>query len=229
MHVSIFCLESKISNAEIKRRIKMRKRLYKDKRNGKIFGVASGIAEYFDVDVAIVRILWLVALFCFGWGFLAYIVCALVLNDKPDGGDVAKNEERGGENDSGEQNEAAFRPESGAQKSASRAEKSGAKTFGIILLVILALPAIALIAAVVIPVFFALTLAMGALALVPFACFIPHGFRDFFDKGFCFRCGRGELMVISGCILLGIGFLVLLFWMISVIVAAFRKSGGKKD
>lgn len=60
-----------------------KKRLYKNTAEQKVFGVCAGIAEYFDTDVTIIRILWICALFM-GWGFFAYIACALVMPDKKD-------------------------------------------------------------------------------------------------------------------------------------------------
>ncbi|MEL7570824.1 MAG: PspC domain-containing protein [Eubacteriaceae bacterium] len=38
----------------------MKKRLYKDKSTGILAGVCSGIAQYFDTDASIVRILYVV-------------------------------------------------------------------------------------------------------------------------------------------------------------------------
>ncbi len=48
----------------------------------KIFGVCSGIANYLDTDPTIMRILFIVAVFGFGMGILAYIVMAVVMPDK---------------------------------------------------------------------------------------------------------------------------------------------------
>ena len=59
----------------------MRKRLTKDLNDKKIAGVCSGIARYFDVDPTIVRVIWLIAVLCFGFGVIAYIVCWLILPD----------------------------------------------------------------------------------------------------------------------------------------------------
>ena len=60
----------------------MSKKLYKNKAHGKISGVCAGLAEYFDLDVTIIRVLWLIAVFACGTGILAYIACALVMPDK---------------------------------------------------------------------------------------------------------------------------------------------------
>ena len=57
----------------------MRKKLYKSTTNRKIFGVCGGLAEYFEVDPTVVRLIWALLIFCAGTGFLAYIIAALVL------------------------------------------------------------------------------------------------------------------------------------------------------
>ena len=55
----------------------MKKRLYKSSKDKKICGVCAGLADYFELDSTVVRILWLIMLFVFGTGVLAYIICAL--------------------------------------------------------------------------------------------------------------------------------------------------------
>ncbi len=61
----------------------MEKKLYKSVKDRKLAGVCGGIAEYFDIDSSIVRILWLIVIFCAGTGILVYIICAIVLTDNP--------------------------------------------------------------------------------------------------------------------------------------------------
>jgi len=61
----------------------MKKKLYKSVKDRKLTGVCGGIAEYFDIDSNIVRIIWLVLILCAGTGLLAYIICAIVLDDNP--------------------------------------------------------------------------------------------------------------------------------------------------
>ena len=63
----------------------MKKKLYKSVKDRKLTGVCGGIAEYFDIDSNIVRIVWLVLILCAGMGLLAYIICAIVLDDNPNG------------------------------------------------------------------------------------------------------------------------------------------------
>lgn len=52
----------------------MDKKLYLSDTDKKIGGVCAGLADYFNVDVTIIRIIWLVALLCYGTGLLLYIV-----------------------------------------------------------------------------------------------------------------------------------------------------------
>ena len=60
----------------------MKKKLYKsnDKR---IAGVCAGIAEYFDIDPTIVRVLWVVFTLSGGAGLLAYLIAALIMDENP--------------------------------------------------------------------------------------------------------------------------------------------------
>jgi phage shock protein PspC (stress-responsive transcriptional regulator) len=60
----------------------MAKRLYKIEQGRKIFGVCGGVAEYLNIDVVIVRIVWGVLALCWGTGIILYLVCAFVLPNK---------------------------------------------------------------------------------------------------------------------------------------------------
>ena len=57
----------------------VRKRLYKSRNNKMIWGVCAGIADYFNIDPSIVRVLWAVLALAAGTGVLAYIACAIIL------------------------------------------------------------------------------------------------------------------------------------------------------
>lgn len=57
----------------------MRGRLVKSGRNRILFGVAGGVAEYFRIDPAIVRALFILLAFANGIGVLIYLVLALVM------------------------------------------------------------------------------------------------------------------------------------------------------
>lgn len=54
------------------------KKLKKSLTDRRICGVCGGIAEYFDCDSTIIRIIMLCFMFC-GYGFLAYFIAALLM------------------------------------------------------------------------------------------------------------------------------------------------------
>ncbi|MFT6815442.1 MAG: phage shock protein C [Sphingobacteriales bacterium] len=56
----------------------MKKTLTKGK-NKVIFGVASGLAEHFDIDIVLVRVLFACSLLFAGTGLVIYLILALVL------------------------------------------------------------------------------------------------------------------------------------------------------
>lgn len=62
------------------------KKLYRSRTDRKIEGVCGGIAQYFNCDVTIIRLVWvIVSLFSASIpGVLIYIVCALVIPEEPD-------------------------------------------------------------------------------------------------------------------------------------------------
>ena len=57
----------------------MTKKLYKSITDKKLCGVCGGIAEYFDIDSTIVRLILVLFTLCGGAGILAYIIAALVM------------------------------------------------------------------------------------------------------------------------------------------------------
>ncbi len=57
------------------------KRLCKSWTNRKICGVCGGIAEYFNIDPTLVRIIWVFFACMAGSGILAYIICAIIMPD----------------------------------------------------------------------------------------------------------------------------------------------------
>jgi phage shock protein PspC (stress-responsive transcriptional regulator) len=60
----------------------MQKKLYR-KREGKVLaGVCGGIADYFDLDPTVIRVIWAL-LAATGSGVLAYIICALIIPEAP--------------------------------------------------------------------------------------------------------------------------------------------------
>ena len=60
----------------------MEKKLYRNTNNKVLAGVCSGLAEYINIDPTIIRVIWaLVGLS--GAGIIAYLVCALIIPEKP--------------------------------------------------------------------------------------------------------------------------------------------------
>jgi len=60
-----------------------RKRLVRPRLGRKIAGVCLGFAEYFDIDVTLVRLMWLIGSFMTGIGLLAYPIAWIVMPDEP--------------------------------------------------------------------------------------------------------------------------------------------------
>ncbi|HEY2350957.1 MAG TPA: PspC domain-containing protein [Candidatus Acidoferrum sp.] len=59
------------------------KRLARSSTDKKIAGVCGGLAEYFDLDPTLVRVLWLLLLFFAGTGLLAYLILWIALPVAP--------------------------------------------------------------------------------------------------------------------------------------------------
>ena len=62
----------------------MGKRLYRSMNNKMIAGVCGGVAEYFGLDPALVRLGWIVFCALGGSGILAYIIAAIVIPKSPE-------------------------------------------------------------------------------------------------------------------------------------------------
>ena len=56
-----------------------RRRLVRSINDRKIAGVCSGLADYFDIDPTVVRVIWALATFIPGPNIIAYIVLWIVL------------------------------------------------------------------------------------------------------------------------------------------------------
>ena len=64
----------------------MNRRLNRCRHDRVIAGVASGVAEYFDIDPTIVRVLWVLSVFFGGIGLLLYFVMAIIVPLEPEEG-----------------------------------------------------------------------------------------------------------------------------------------------
>jgi phage shock protein C len=60
-----------------------RKRLMRSRAGRKVAGVCQGFAEYFDLDVTLIRIVWAVVAICGGAGILAYVIAWIVMPEEP--------------------------------------------------------------------------------------------------------------------------------------------------
>jgi phage shock protein C len=60
-----------------------RKRLVRPREGRKVAGVCMGMAEYFDIDVTIVRVVWLITAFATGVGFIGYLIAWIVMPEEP--------------------------------------------------------------------------------------------------------------------------------------------------
>ena len=57
----------------------VKKKIYRDMDNKSIAGVCSGLAEYLDIDVVIVRVVMLIALIAWSAGFWIYLILWIVV------------------------------------------------------------------------------------------------------------------------------------------------------
>lgn len=61
----------------------MNRSLYRCRHDRKLAGVAAGVAEYFDLDPTIVRVVWFLSIFFGGLGIFLYIAMALIVPLEP--------------------------------------------------------------------------------------------------------------------------------------------------
>ena len=59
------------------------KKLYRSRKDSVIGGVCGGLAEYLEIDSTVVRLLWAISFFIFGFGLLLYIVALCVIPKNP--------------------------------------------------------------------------------------------------------------------------------------------------
>jgi phage shock protein PspC (stress-responsive transcriptional regulator) len=61
----------------------MNRRLYRCRHDRRLAGVASGVAEFFDLDPTLVRVLWFLSIFLYGLGVLLYVGLAIIVPLEP--------------------------------------------------------------------------------------------------------------------------------------------------
>ena len=61
------------------------KKLYRSRSQKMLAGVCGGIAEYFEMDVSIIRILWaIITIASAGFGILIYILMIIIFPENPE-------------------------------------------------------------------------------------------------------------------------------------------------
>jgi len=59
------------------------RRLYRAPKNDSVIaGVCAGVANYFDIDPVIVRVIWVAAAFAYGASIVAYLLAWLIIPRK---------------------------------------------------------------------------------------------------------------------------------------------------
>jgi len=70
----------------------VKKKLYRSKKDCMIGGVCGGIAEYFDIDPVLVRIIAVLTIFANGIGIIAYIIAWIIIPQNPEQASEEKKE-----------------------------------------------------------------------------------------------------------------------------------------
>lgn len=63
----------------MKKRTNMKKRLVRNTDEGLLGGVCAGIADYMDMDVTLVRLLWIVLSYALGVGIITYLIIWIIM------------------------------------------------------------------------------------------------------------------------------------------------------
>ncbi|MFZ6034224.1 MAG: PspC domain-containing protein [Melioribacter sp.] len=61
----------------------MRKQLYRSRKHRIFGGVAGGMADYFDLDPVLMRVIFVIVALISGLGFLLYIILWIVIPEEP--------------------------------------------------------------------------------------------------------------------------------------------------
>lgn len=69
------------------------KKLYRSRKDTKIAGVCGGIAEYFNIDSTVIRLLAVLTIFFGGGGLVVYIIGWIIIPLKPAEGETAQANE----------------------------------------------------------------------------------------------------------------------------------------
>lgn|SRR5574341_408964 len=73
----------------------MNKRLYRSRKEVMIAGVCGGVAEYFDIDPVIVRLITVLLVFAGGAAILVYLLAWLIIPKAPEGAEAPSTSSSG--------------------------------------------------------------------------------------------------------------------------------------
>ncbi len=59
------------------------RRLYRSRYEKKLGGVCAGLANFFQIDVTVVRLIWVLLAVFAGTGILAYIIAWIIIPEQP--------------------------------------------------------------------------------------------------------------------------------------------------
>jgi phage shock protein C len=59
------------------------RRLYRSRYQKKLGGVCAGLADFFQIDVTLVRLIWVLLVVFYGAGVLAYIIAWIIIPQEP--------------------------------------------------------------------------------------------------------------------------------------------------
>ena len=82
----------------------MVKRLYRSKKDSILGGVCGGIAEYFDIDPTLVRLLSVLIVFLGGIGVIGYVIAWIIIPQNPEEVEEGKDSFHSGDEKSGQKN-----------------------------------------------------------------------------------------------------------------------------
>ena len=72
------------------------KRLYRSKRDRMLGGVCAGLAEHFDVDPSVIRLVWVVVtIFSIGTGVIVYLLAWIIIPEEGTAGAAPPSSEPG--------------------------------------------------------------------------------------------------------------------------------------
>jgi phage shock protein C len=63
--------------------MQVNRRLYRCRHDRRLAGVAAGVAEFFDLDPTLVRVVWFLSIFVGGMGLFVYIAMAIIVPLEP--------------------------------------------------------------------------------------------------------------------------------------------------